>query len=144
MKVTRGASFEQSMMGWSPRCYIPSFVEIGPPVPEKKIFVGFLPYMGVAAILVTGPASCHQIFISLYLKAFIRNLVQIGTIVSEKIRFEFLYVHDLRPRSRNDLDLQYSHTFIYLIRFLLLLTSRSLASIVSEKSTVFTFSYRKA
>ena len=27
------------------QCYIPSFVEIGPPVPEK-IFEGFLPYMG--------------------------------------------------------------------------------------------------
>ena len=26
---------------------------------------------------------------SLYLKAFIQNLVQIGTVVSEKIRFEF-------------------------------------------------------
>ena len=39
-------------MGWSPRCYIPSFVEIGLPVPVKKIFEGFLPYMGVAAILV--------------------------------------------------------------------------------------------
>ena len=33
-------------------CYIPSFVEIGPPVLEKKIFEWFLPYMGVAAILV--------------------------------------------------------------------------------------------
>ena len=33
------------MMGWSFRCYIPSFVEIGLPVPEKKIFKGFLPYM---------------------------------------------------------------------------------------------------
>ena len=64
-------------MGWSPRCYIPSFVEIGLPVREK-IFEGFLPYMGVAA--------------------FIKNLVQIGTVVSEKIRFEFLYVHDLGPR----------------------------------------------
>ena len=62
----------------------------------------------------------------------------------EKIQFEFLYVHDLGPRSRNDLDLQYSHIFIYLIRCLLLLTFRSLAAIVSEKSTVFTFSYRKA
>ena len=31
---------------------IPSFVEIGLPVPEEKIFEGFLPYMGVAAILV--------------------------------------------------------------------------------------------
>ena len=29
-----------------------SFVEIGPSVSEKKIFDGFLPYRGVAAILV--------------------------------------------------------------------------------------------
>ena len=36
------------MMGRSPRCHIPSFVEIGSPVPEKKVFEGFLPYMGVA------------------------------------------------------------------------------------------------
>ena len=41
-------------------------------------------------------------FISLYLKACIQNLVQIGTVVSEKIQFEFLYVHDLELRSRND------------------------------------------
>ena len=104
------------MMGWSPRCYIPSFVEIGLPFLEKKIFEGFLTYVGMAAILVMGPASCHQIFISLYLKAFIKYLVHIGKVVSEKIRFEFLYVHNLGPRSRNDLDLQYSHTFIYSIR----------------------------
>ena len=131
------------MIGWSPKCYIPSFVKIDLPVPEK-IFEGFLPYMGVAAILVMLPASCHQIFISLYLKAFKQSLVQIGTVVSEKIRFEFLYVHDLGPMSRNDLDLQYSHTFIYSIGCLLLPTFRSLAAIVSEKFTVFTFSYRKA
>ena len=80
----------------------------------------------------------------LYLKAFIQSLVQIDTVVSEKIQFEILYVHDLGPRSRNDLDLQYSHIFIYSIRCLLPLTFRSLAAIVSEKSTVFTFSYRKA
>ena len=43
------------MMGLSPGCYIPSFVEIGQPVPKKKIFEGFLPYMGVVAIL-----SCDQ------------------------------------------------------------------------------------
>ena len=103
------------MMGWSPKCYIPSFVEIGLPILEK-IFKGFLPYVDMAAILVMGPDSCHQIFISLYLKAFIQNLVQIGKVVSEKILFELLYVHDLGPRSRNDLDLQYSHTFIYSIR----------------------------
>ena len=127
------------MMGWSSRCYIPSFLEIGPPVPEKKIFERFLPYMGVAAIFVMRPASYHQIFISLYLKAFIKNLVQIGTVVSEKIWFEFLYVHDLGPRSRNDLDLQYSHTFIYSIRCLLLLTFMSLAAIVSKKIHCFHF-----
>ena len=39
-------------------------------------------------------------FYSLYLRAFIKNLVPIGKVVSEKIRFEFLYVHDLGPRSR--------------------------------------------
>ena len=27
------------MMGWSPGCYITSYVEISLPVPEKKIFV---------------------------------------------------------------------------------------------------------
>ena len=80
----------------------------------------------------------------MYLKAFIQSLVLNGTVVSEKNQFEFLYVHDLGPRSRNDLDLQYSHIFINSIRCLLLLTFRSLAAIVSEKSTVFTFSYRKA
>ena len=48
----------------------------------------------------------HQFFISLHLKTFIQNLVQNKTVVSEKIRFEFLNVHDLGQRSRND-DLQY-------------------------------------
>ena len=51
--------------------------------------------------------TCHQIFISLYLKAFIQNLVQIGTVVSVKIQFDFFNVHNLGPRSRNDLDLKY-------------------------------------
>ena len=30
------------MMGWSPKCYIPSFMEIGSPFPEQKIFDRFL------------------------------------------------------------------------------------------------------
>ena len=131
------------MMGWSARCYIPSFVEIGLPVPEKIFKRVFTIYwhgghLGHVANIMSSDfhflvhESCHK------------NLVQIGKVVSEKIWFEFLYVHDLGPRSRNDLDLQYSHTFIYSIRLLLLLTFRSLAAIVSEKSTVFTFSHRKA
>ena len=47
---------------------------------------------------------------------FIKKMVQIGKVASKKIWFECLYVHNLGPRSRNDLDLQYSHTFIYSIR----------------------------
>ena len=50
------------------------------------------------------------------MKAFIHNLVQIGKVVSEKNHFEFLYVHELGLRSKNDLDLHYSHTFIHSIR----------------------------
>ena len=49
----------------SPQCYILSFVEIGLPISEKT-FEGFLSYMGVAAILVMRPVSCHKIFIALY------------------------------------------------------------------------------
>ena len=41
VKVNPRQSFEQTMIGRSPRCYIPSFVEIGPLVPEK-IFEEFL------------------------------------------------------------------------------------------------------
>ena len=37
--------------------YIPSLIEIGPLVPEENIFEWFLPYMGMAAILVKWPAS---------------------------------------------------------------------------------------
>ena len=88
-------------------------MEIGLPVPGKKIFKGFLPYVGMAAILVMGPAFS---FPFTFPCSFHKFFIQIGKVVSEKIWFEFLYVHDLGPRSRNDLDLQYSHTFIYSIR----------------------------
>ena len=43
------------------------------PAGSGEDFEGFLPYVGMTAILVMGPASCHQIFISLYLKAFIKK-----------------------------------------------------------------------
>ena len=73
-----------------------------------------------------------------------QNLVQNGSLVFEKIWFDFLYVHDLGSRARNDLDLQYAHTFIKSIRCPLLPWFRSLAAIVSEKFTVLIFSYGKA
>ena len=109
---------------------------------------------GVQNKIMLYPNSCNidacYNEVDLYLKTFIKNLVQIGTVVSEKIRFEFLYVHNLVPRAFNThipsilTYLQYSHTFIYSIRCLLLLTFKSLAAIIFEKSTVFTFSCRKA
>ena len=77
-------------------------------------------------------------------ESFHKKFGSVHAVVSEKIQFEILYVHDLGPRSRNDLDLQYSHTFINSIRCLLLTILRSLTAIVSEKFTVFTFSHRKA
>ena len=47
VKFNPGSSFEQTMMGWSPRCYIPSFVDIGQPVLEKKIFYYFFHHIWV-------------------------------------------------------------------------------------------------
>ena len=71
-------------------------------------------------------------------KNYIQNLVENGPVVSEKSKFQFLYVNNLGPRSKNDLDLQYSLSFTEFNFF------RPLAAIVSEKSPVFRFSYRKA
>ena len=56
----------------------------------------------------------------------------------------FSYVTNLGQRSGNDFDFQYSLTFINCIICLHLPIFRPLATIVSEISTVFTFSYRKA
>ena len=46
-------------------------------------------------------------------EAFIQNLVQIGTAVSEIIMFDFLYVHNLGQWSRNDLTFN-SHISSYI------------------------------
>ena len=80
----------------------------------------------------------------MYLKAYIQNLVKIGPVVSEKSKFEFSYVNELWPRSRNGIDPEYSHTFINSISGLLQPIFTSLAATVSAKSIVFPFSLRKA
>ena len=54
VNVNPGSPFEQTIMGWSPRSHIPSFVEIGPMVLEKMIFEGVLTCIGMAAILGQG------------------------------------------------------------------------------------------
>ena len=93
------------MMGWSPRYHIPSFVEIGQPVPEK-IFLSVFTIYGRGGHLGHVTSIMSSDFHFLVPENFHKKLVQIGTVASEKIRFELLYVHDLGPRSRNDLDLQ--------------------------------------
>ena len=75
-------------MGPSPQCYIPSHKVIGPLVLEKKIFEGFLPYMGMAAILVMWPRPRERTFIPPSHWGSIWNLVLIGQAVLEKKIFE--------------------------------------------------------
>ena len=76
-------------------------------------------------------------------KIYIENLVKHRLVVTEKIKLQFSYVNDLGSRSRNDIDLQYSHNFTNSISCLHLPAFRSQAATVSEKCIVFTFSHRK-
>ena len=112
------------MMGWSPRYYIPSFMEIGPPVPKKIFLKGFYHIYGHGGHLGHVTSIMSSDFHFLVPESFIKKLVQISTVASEKIWFEFLYAHDLGPRSRNDIDLQYLLSFINSLRCLLLPTFR--------------------
>ena len=91
-------------------------MEISLLVPEKKIFKRVFTTYGHGSHLGHVTSIMSSDFYFLVPESFHKKLVQIGKVVSEKIRLEFLNVHDLGPRSRNDLDLQYSHTFIYSIR----------------------------
>ena len=65
-------------------------MEIGPLVPEKKIFEVFLPYVGVAAILVMWPRCRKQIFVSPTHGGSTQNLALIGQAVWEKKMFEIV------------------------------------------------------
>ena len=74
---------------------------------------------------------------------FHTNLVQNGPVVPEKIWFKFLYEHNLGPRSSNDFDLQYAHTFMKSISCLYLPTFRSQASIVLKNPLFSLFPIEK-
>ena len=51
VKVNPRSPFDQTLIGWSPLCYVPSFVEIGLLVPGKKIFKGvYHVIMGITVI----------------------------------------------------------------------------------------------
>ena len=80
----------------------------------------------------------------MFLKVYIQNLVKNGPVVSKKSKFKFSYVNGIGPRSRNDLDLQYSYTFTNSISCLYLPTFRPQAAIVSEKSMFSLFPIEKA
>ena len=54
---------EESLM-----LYIPNLVALCPLVPEKKTFEGFLPYMGVATIMVMWLKCCKPPFFRCHLK----------------------------------------------------------------------------
>ena len=75
------------MMGWSPRCYIPSFEEITLPVPEKKIFKVFFTIYGHGSHLGHVTSIMASDFHFLVPESFHKKLVQIGKVVSEKIGF---------------------------------------------------------
>ena len=132
------------MMGGNPRCYIPKFRENRPAGSGEEDFLRVFTIYGRGGHLGHVTKIMLTNFHFLVPESFYTKFSSEWQVVSEKIRFEFLYVHDLGPRSSNDLDLQYSHTFMKSISCLYLPTFRLQASAVSEKSTVFTFSYRKA
>ena len=62
-------------------------MEISPPISENKIFEGFLPYLGIVAIIGHVISIILMNFISMYIKAYIQNLVKNGPVVSEKNMF---------------------------------------------------------
>ena len=75
-------AFEQTMIGSSPQCYIPSFMTIGLLVLE--IYEGFLPYMGMAAILSDLDPTNKLVFPTSH-GCSTRNLISISPVVSEKM-----------------------------------------------------------
>ena len=88
-------------------------MKIGLPVREKKIFEGIFTIYGHGGHLGHVTSIMPSDFHFLVPESFHKKIGSDRHSSSEKTRFEFVNVHDLWPRSRNDFDLQYSHTFIY-------------------------------
>ena len=78
----------------------------------------------------------------MYQKAYIQNLGKNGQVVSEKSKFLFSYVNDLGQ----EMTITFNTHIPSLTQLVVCICTifRSKAAIVSEKSTVFTFFYRKA
>ena len=136
--VNQGSSFEQIMMGRCHQCYIPSFVEISPPVPDRKIFEGFLPYMGRGSHFghMTSIMSINFHFLepeSLHIK-FGFNWPS-GFWEKQVLSFICNWLWVKVNKWPWPLILTYLHNFMQF---------QATGCKTSEKSTVFTFTYRKA
>ena len=81
-------------------------------VPEKNTFKGFIPCMGMVAILVIWPGSFEQIFFLPIHECSTWNLASMGLATSQQKMFESINLSDLGQRSNNDLDLWYSYVFM--------------------------------
>ena len=67
--VNQMSFFSQFSMGLCPQYCIPSPRAIGPLVLEKKIFKGFLSYMGLAAIWLRDPDVANKLSLPLHTEA---------------------------------------------------------------------------
>ena len=93
------------MMGWSPKCYIPSFVKIGLPVQEKKIFSGVYHIWAWRPSWSFDLDFANKLSSPLPMVAAQKKFTLIGQVVSEKKIFEKCVWMTDRPKSRDDLDL---------------------------------------
>ena len=80
---------------------------------SEEDFLRFLPYMGMAAILVMWHKPFEQPFIPLSHGGSTWNLASIGLEVSKEKKFENVNQSDLGWRSMHDLHLWYSYRFMY-------------------------------
>ena len=89
--------------------------DINPVVLEKK-FLRFLPHMIMEAILVIWPGPFEQTLDPLLPRCCIRNLIEIGPVVSEKKMFDNVDKHSILVTwgkgQWNDLDLWHSQRFM--------------------------------
>ena len=114
---------------WSPWCYISKFRQNRSTGCLEKDFQRDFTIYGHGDHLGHVTSIMLINFFSMYLKAYIQNLVKNGPVVFEKNKFQYSYGNDL------GLD---THV-INLISCLHLPIFRSQAAMVSVKSTVFTF-----
>ena len=79
------------MISRSPKCYIPSFFNIGPPVPKRRFLKGFYHIWAWRPSL-----SCDQHYVNKF-KANIQHLVKKGPMITEKSKFQLeLFFYEKR------------------------------------------------